>query len=129
MLVLGVAGYAAWDVYQELTADSGSSSRAAPGALSSSDPRQQVKVTITVTSDAPFGFTYVDVDGKEVEKSSEDGREISLDVVQRGSGPYLQVWAQTSPFGSFVRCRIEVNGDKRSDERGEGPAAATYCVA
>lgn len=128
-LVVAVAGYAAWDVYEEVTGTASSGQRAAPGSATTEDPRQQVRVRIVVTSDAPFGFTYVDTDGEEVEKLSEDGQEIALDVVQRGSGPYLQVWAQAAPQSSFVRCRIEVNGAERADERVEGPAAATYCAA
>ncbi len=129
VLVLGAAGYAAWDVYGALTTSPSATSRAAPDALSSADVRQQVRVTVVVTSDAPFGFTYLDAEGEKVERLSEDGREISVDLVQRGGGPYLQVWARTAPQGSFVRCRIEVNGEKRADERTEGPAAGTYCVA
>lgn len=129
VLVVAAGAYAAKDVHDQLTRPSVQSGSAAPSSVSTADPRRQVRVTVSVTSDAPFGLTYVDAEGEEVTETSADGREISLDLVGRGDGPHLQVWAQTAPQGSFVRCRIALDSEEAADERVDGPAATTYCVA
>ncbi|MGJ9414217.1 hypothetical protein ACHAAC_16050 [Aeromicrobium sp. CF4.19] len=129
VVVLGVAGYAGHDVYQQAFRPDAANTSADVSAVPTTDTRRQVLVELTVTSDGPFALTYRDADGKDTEEASADGRPITVETVGRGDGPYLQVWAQTSPTASFVRCEIAVDNDRRSRETTQGPAAATYCAA
>ncbi|WP_374999830.1 hypothetical protein [Aeromicrobium sp. CTD01-1L150] len=128
VLVVGAVGFAVYDVraawQRPVVAGS-----ADPAGVSTQDSRRQVLATITVSSDAAFGFTYLDHEGVEERKTSDEGGEISVDVVLRGAGPYLQVWVQSAPTATFARCRIELDGEEAAQEQGDGPGAATYCVA
>ncbi|GAA2082513.1 hypothetical protein GCM10009821_24180 [Aeromicrobium halocynthiae] len=129
VLVLAAASAAGVDVVREARERPAALSAVDAGPVSSEDSRRQVNVTISVSSDAPFSFTYVTTAGEQVTRESEDGSPVSVTTVERGNGPYVQVWAQTAPWSTFVRCEVEVDDDLRSEERIEGPAAATYCVA
>lgn len=129
VLVLAAASAAGVDVVREARERPAALSVVDAGPVSSEDSRRQVNVTISITSDAPFSFTYVTTAGEQVTRASDDGSPVSVTTVERGSPPYVQVWAQTAPWSTFVRCQVEVDDDVRSEERIEGPAAATYCVA
>lgn len=129
VLVLVAASAAGLDVVREARERPAALSVVDAGPVSSEDSRRQVNVTISITSDAPFSFTYVTTAGEQVTQTSDDGAPVSVTTVERGSPPYVQVWAQTAPWSTFVRCEVEVDDDVRSEERIEGPAAATYCVA
>lgn len=129
VLVVGAVGFAVHDVRAAWQRPSVSAASADPAGVSTQDTRRQVLVTITVTSDAAFGFTYLDSEGVEERKTSDEGGEVSVELVQRGAGPYLQVWAQSAPTASFVRCRIELDNEEAAQEQDDGPGASTYCAA
>ena len=125
-VVVLAAGVATWDVARAAREPS-VEGRVVDVSSAESDPRRQVLVSITVTSDAPFFFGYVDAEGEDVEEVSPDGRPITVELVRRGDGPYVSLLAQTAPNGTFVRCRIEVNGQERADETGDGGSAQAFC--